>query len=502
MNIKHLLISQAKNFGNKPAIIFNEQKTSFQELKKYAFQIASYLKKYGVGPDTKVGIFLPNLPETIYTYLGIFSVGAVLVPFDFMLTNEEIINLVNHSNTEILIIHPKKGIDIDEIRKRCPELRKIITLKNLDEETPSLENILTTDCIPLPEEELSEDTLSSILYTSGSTGHPKGVMLTYKHFDYPVKCVKHFLTITPQDNILCPGIPFSHIGGLDYILLMLSIPMTCVLMERFRPYEFLKNIERHKITLFWIVPSMYIAILTLKEAKNIDLSSLRYAVVFGAPSSPFLLKKFHQLCPNASLINGWGMTETTAPTCVLPPGINKIESVGKFYPEIEAKIVDEEGNILGPNQKGELKVKGNAVMVGYYKEPKLTQEVLDNHKWLATGDIAYYDNEGLFYIAGRKKDMIKVGGEIVFSSEIEEKILLHPKIKEAAVIGVKDNLRGEIPKAFIVPKENMTVTDAEIKTFLKDHLAHFKMPRDFILLKELPKTGSGKIDKVKLKDIC
>jgi len=244
---------------------------------------------------------------------------------------------------------------------------------------------------------------------------------------------------------------------------------------------------------------MYTAILSLKEYEKFNLSHLRYAVVFGAPSSPHLLKKFHKIAPGAFLLNGWGMTETSAPNCVLPPGIDKIESIGKFF-NMETKIVDEEGKALGANEKGELWVKGEGVMKGYFKDPALTQEVLTCDGWLKTGDIAYYDSQGLFYIVGRKKDMIKVGGEVVFSSEVEEKILLHPEVKEAAVIGVPDKLRGEVPKAFVVLKESEKLLQAELKEFLKKHLAHFKIPHYIEFRKKLPKTRTGKIDKKRLKN--
>ena len=347
---------------------------------------------------------------------------------------------------------------------------------------------------------IEEDSLSAIFYTSGSTGHPKGVMLTYRHFDNPINCINYALDVSSCDIVLCGGVPFSHIGGIDYILVMLATGQTLILMERFQPFEFLRNIEKYQVTWFWIVPAMYIAILSLKDYTKFNLSSLRYAVVFGAPSSPILLKRFHKTCPKARLLNGWGMTETSAPNCVLPVDVDKLESIGKFYPGMEAKIVDDKGDTLKEGQCGELWVKGEGVMVGYYREQALTDAVLTKDGWLKTGDIAYYDKEGLFYIVGRKKDMIKVAGEIVFSPEVEEKIQLHPKVKEVAVIGVPDKLRGEVPKAFIVIKEEESLSEEELKDFLKKYLAHFKIPHYFEFLSELPKTRTGKIDKKQLQN--
>jgi acyl-CoA synthetase (AMP-forming)/AMP-acid ligase II len=239
----------------------------------------------------------------------------------------------------------------------------------------------------------------------------------------------------------------------------------------------------------------------LKEYDKFNLSSLRYAVVFGAPSSPVLLERFHKTCPNAYLLNGWGMTETAAPNSFLPTGTNtrEIPHTGEFPPGTEAKIVEDDGRALGPEEDGDLWIKGKCVMAGYYKEPELTREMLTPDGWLKTGDIARLDKRGRHSIVGRKKDMIKVAGEIVFSSEVEEVIHRHPKVSEVAVIGVADTLRGEVPKAFIVLKEGEALEKEDLREFLRQHLAHFKIPHHFEFAKILPKNRVGKIDKEKLK---
>lgn len=495
MNSKELLIKQANLYPLKPAIIFEDNPLPFTTLRDSSFKIANYFLSLGIRKSDKITVFLSNTPETIYSFLGIFSLGASVVPLDFMLTEEEIINFINHCEAKVLIMQPKKDILLKNISHKCPSLKYIITCKE------RIENYLFWDDIigqapnnaPLPD--IKENDLSAIFYTSGSTGKPKGVMLDYRHLDNPVDTIDNFLKVTDKDVFLTGGVPFSHIGGLDYILLMVRFASTLVVMERFHPLEFLKNIEKYKVTIFCIVPSMYVAILSLKEYEKFNLSSLRYAVVFGAPSSPELLQRFHKTCPKAIVLNGWGMTETSAPNTFSPPDEKKLHSIGKFGFRMEARIVDEEGNRLGPNQKGELWVKGAGIMHGYYKEPRLTSEVLPDGEWLRTGDIAYYDYNNLFYIAGRKKDMLKVAGEIVFLAEVEEKIQRHPQVKEVAVIGVADSLRGEVPKAFIVPKENETIDLQELKDFLKQHLAHFKIPHHFEFVQDLPKSRVGKIDK-------
>ncbi|MFA5270752.1 MAG: AMP-binding protein [Candidatus Omnitrophota bacterium] len=499
MNIKELLIQQASNFPQKPAIIFEGKAISFLELKDASFKIANYFTSKGVKKPDKIALFSSNMPEAIYCYMAAYSIGATLIPLDFMLTENEIINFLNHSEAKVLIIQLKKDINLENIRENCYSLKEIIILKDSFPKNPYLGDILQEQTSQAPAASSKEEDLSSIFYTSGSTGHPKGVMLCYSHLNNPVDTINHFLGVSESDIYLTGGIPFSHVGGLNYILLMLRFASTIILMERFHPLEFLKNLEKYKITIFCIVPSMYVAILSLKEYERFNLSSLRYAVVFGAPSSPLLLKRFHNACPKATVLNGWGMTETAAPNTFSPPDESKISSIGKFGFRMEARIINEEGGTLFYGEKGELLVKGDGVMKGYYKEPTLSSDSFYGEGWLRTGDIAYLGNDGLLYLAGRIKDMIKVAGEIVFSSEVEEKIQTHPQVAEVAVIGVSDEVRGEVPKAFIVAKEGQTIDTVELKNFLKQHLAHFKIPRHFEFIKELPKNRVGKIDKQALK---
>ena len=501
MNIKEFLIKQAEKFPEKPAFIFNNISVSFSELSKKSFSLGNFLLQTGFTQNDKIAVFLPSIPEAIFSYLGIFSIGAALIPFDFMLTEEELIHLLNHSEAKGLIIQSKQHFDINNIKKSCPFLKHIILCKEKSPFNTNLEDILRNYPFKPPETVFDEKALSSIFYTSGSTGHPKGVMLTYSHFDNPVWTLC-YLPLSSDDVTLCAGLPFSHLGGFDYILLMLYLGQTLILMDRFHPLETLRNIEQYRVTFLWMVPPMYVAILSLKEAGKFNLNSLKWLNVFGAPSSPELLQRFHALCPNTHIFNGWGMTETAAPNCFVTPGINNIESIGKFMSGLEGKIVDEGGSCLGPGKQGELLVRGKMVMLGYYKEPQMTEEVITEDGWFKTGDIAKVDSEGFYYIVGRKKDMIKVAGELVFSVEVEEKIQRHPKVKEVGVIGVYDNLRGEVPKAFITLKEGENLEVKELKTFLKGNLAHFKIPHYFEFLDVLPKTGSGKVDKNKLKQIA
>jgi long-chain acyl-CoA synthetase len=244
---------------------------------------------------------------------------------------------------------------------------------------------------------------------------------------------------------------------------------------------------------------MFYAILQLKEFENFDLSSLKWITCFGAPSSADQLRRFHKHCQQAELFNGWGMTETQGPSIVLPRGSNKIESVGLPAPWIEMKMFSDEDIELPQGQIGEVVVRSWVVTDGYYKDPEATAVAMRNG-WFHTGDLGRVDSEGYLYIVGRKKEMIKVAGEIVFEPEVENAIHKHPDIAEVAVIGVADKLRGEVPKAFVVMKPQKTFSEEELRFFCREHLAHFKIPHYFEFVASLPKTGAGKIDKEKLRE--
>jgi len=358
----------------------------------------------------------------------------------------------------------------------------------------------------LPPEDIDDKAQAIIFYTSGTTGKPKGVLINYRQLSAPMQAVSYFTELNDKDICLC-AIPFSHIAGLMFVQAIVFLGASVVLMERFIPVEFLKLVEEYKVTIFWLVPAMYYALLHLKEFEVFDLSSLKTVVCFGAPSSPEQLKRFHQYCPNADLINGWGMTETQGPTVVLPRGSSKVESVGKPAPWIEVKIFSAEGGCGGDESEkelpigevGEIVVRSWVVTDGYYKDPELTAQTKRNG-WFHTGDLGRFDKDGFLYIVGRKKEMIKVAGEIVFEPEVEAAIYKHPAVKEVAVVGVEDKLRGEVPYAFVVLKDNLKLTAEELRYFLRQHLGHFKIPHYFEFRDELPKNRTGKIDKETLRN--
>ena len=499
MNVVKVLEECARIYAHKSAIIFRQEQLSFVQLRDKVFALGQALLKLGVASGDKVAIYLPNWPEYVLSYLAIWSIGACSVPLDFMLTEDEILSCLSHSEAKILITKHKANISLAALKANLPLLENIISCQSKDEQGLSFEELIAAELNLPAEVKIKEDDPAIIFYTSGTTGKPKGVLISYAQLDAPPKSMAFFVNsdLGPQDTALC-ALPFSHLGGLIYIQNTITFGLTLVLMERFMPLDFLRNIQNYKINFFWIVPSMYYALLQLKEFETFDLSSLRWIVTFGAANSPQALRRFQQFCPRASLLNGWGLTETNAPTVVLPMGSKNIESVGRPAPWIQVKIFSESDQELPSGQIGEVVVKSWVVTQGYFKDELLTQATI-RQGWFHTGDLGRFDAENFLYIVGRKKEMIKVGGEIVFEPEVEASLQKHPDIVEAAVIGIADELRGEVPKAFVVVKEGKSISTEQLRYFLRQHLAHFKIPHYFEFCPVLPKNRVGKIDKEQLR---
>lgn len=483
----------------RPFIIFRDQPISYRETAISVNKLANALRKEGVKKEDKVAVYLANSPEYVTSYLAVFSLGAAIVPLDVRLTNEELIGVLRHSEAKIFITKPLDKLSFEELKEKVPSLQNIIAcFTNEKDEILNFSQIMEEESDQGLEIQIDAQGLAILYYTSGTTGKPKAVMSNYRSLDNAPETVRHIgFTEKSMGNVEICALPLSHLGGFVYLQFALEYAMTIVLMERFIPLDFLRNIEKHKATWFHIVPPMFTALLQLKEFEKFDLSSVVGVDIFGAPSHPNLIQRFGQYCPNATLWHGWGMTETAAPNTVTDQ--DHMASIGKATPWFEVKIFDNNDQELPQGEVGEIVCRGWPVMMGYYKEPEMTQEIMRNG-WLHTGDLGCIDKEGYIYIKGRKKDMIIVGGLNVYSPEVEHVIAEHPKVKEVGVVGIPDKLRGEAVKAVIALKEGQELSDKDIKAFCRERLIHFKIPQVIEFRASLPKTRSGKIQKEALKE--
>lgn len=497
MDTYKLISDQAGKYGVKPALIFHDQSISFGELPDRVFRLANGLKKLGFEKGDRIGICLPNCPEFVFSYLACFVLGGVAVPLDFMLKSEEIFSCLNHSEAKFFVYQCREDLSKDLLQKNVPGLKAVVSITRDTQKACEFKDLMASAqaaCEKIPVRDYDP---AMIMYTSGTTGSPKGILLTYRHLNGSPEAMKYFVDLSEKDVKLA-AIPFSHIGGFIYIQNCLIFGITLIIMDRFHPYEFLKLVAQYRVTCFHIVPPMYTALLSLKQIEKFDLSSLRWVVVFGAPSSPEIMEKFHKSCPNAKLLNGWGMTETCPPNTVTPLGSDNIASVGKPSPLCDIKIVDEKDHELAAGSVGEIIIRGWIIMKEYYKDPHGTARAIRNG-WLYTGDLGKKDREGFLYIVGRKKEMIKVAGQIVYSPEVESVLYKKEGVLEAAVIGVPDSLKGEAVRAFVVLKDGHDLKPEDLRYFCREHLANFKVPQSIEIRAALPKNRTGKIDKEILK---
>jgi long-chain acyl-CoA synthetase len=518
-----ILERTAENYPDRPAIVFNNWTVSYKKLKRLVDLTAANLKKNGVKPGARVAIMLPNCPQTVISYWACLKIGAVVVMTNPLYMEKELVHHFNDSEAKTLIT-------LNLLWKRINGLKDKLNLKRI---------FVTSiaDCLRFPlnilysikskrEYKLGPipydgknvlpwksllarapiepaypvdpvKDLAALQYTGGTTGVSKGVMLTHANLGYNAQQAKAVLhTIKETGEVMLGLLPFFHIYGLTVCVNFGTlIGATLVPMAKFVPLDVLKTIHKKRPTIFPCAPSIFIALLQQKNLEKYDLSSVRYCVSGSAPMPVPVMEKFNSLSSGANIVEGFGLTEA-APITHLNPlrGNSKNGSIGLPFPDTDAAIVDMEvGSVpLPPGKIGELVVRGPQVMQGYWNRPDETASVLRNG-WLYTGDIAYMDEEGYFFIVDRKKDLIITAGYNVYPREIDEVLHEHPAVKEAVSVGITHPTRGEIIKAYIVLKEGETLTKTDVIAFCREKLANYKVPKQVEFRDDLPKSIVGKV---------
>jgi long-chain acyl-CoA synthetase len=499
MTLCDLLENRSREYHDKTFLFVQDLEVSYGVLEETACRVANGLAGLGIKKRTNVCILLPNCPEFLYAFFGIMKAGAVAVPINFNLKGEEIKYILNNSEATALITAPGFLETIRQIRSDCSSLSHIILTGSSSEAGAiSFTELSKTSgrAKPVP---LKGSDPAAIIYTSGTTGYPKGVVLTHRNYLFDTEQFVAATQMNQRDRFLCI-LPLFHVNG--QVVTTLS-PMfaggSMVLMEKFSPKDFFPTLARFKATAFSGVPTVYAILLNLPDAEQYDLSSLRFCVCGAAPMPVELFQNFEKKF-NAFILEGYGLSEGTCVSSVNPlGGHRKIGSIGLPLPHQEMKVVDDQDRELESGQVGEIVVRGENVMREYFKNLQATTETLRGG-WLHTGDLGYEDHEGYFYIVGRKKEMIIRGGENIYPKEIEEVLYRHPKVLEAAVIGLPDRIWGEEVCAFIVLKEGIQGSLEEFMEYCKSRLADFKCPRKVVFWGQFPKTATGKIQKGKLKE--
>lgn len=485
-----------KNVFNPEAVAlqFKESQITYGQLDETVTGYANYFKNLGLKAGERVILSCTNSPEFIYSYFGVVRNGGIIVPINLLLTMEEIAYLIKDSEAKTMIIHPLI-LQKAKITKETIQNALNIDVIVLDEQFK--QNISELTAVKF-EDHTDENSVSTFLYTSGTTGKQKAAMLSHKNLVFNSEQCRLGLKGVPEDNFMCV-LPMFHVFAFTACVLMpLWSGAKITIMESFQPKEVVESLIRDKITVFMGVPSMYVVL--LEAGKNsIGFPDLRLAVSGGAALPVEIFRQAKEIL-KLPIVEGYGLTEASPAVCFNPlDGIQKEGSIGLPLPYQECKIVDENNVELAAEQVGELAVRGNNIMLGYFKQEEETKKTLVDG-WLLTGDMAKKDKDGYIYIVDRKKDMVIVGGLNVYPREVEEVIYQYSKVKEAAVIGLDDKLRGEYVKAYVVLKDGEECTSKELLRYLKERLAIYKLPREIDFVPSLPKNSTGKIMKRWLKE--
>jgi long-chain acyl-CoA synthetase len=495
VSLPDLLRDSAGRFPDKPALIFHDRPITFSQLDERVDLTAAALAGLGVVKGDRVALLIGNVPEFATSLYGAMRAGAAVCPLNIMLTPEEMGYILADSGAKAAVTELPSLPGLLSVRDRLADLQTILVVGGppAPARTISLEEALRSAGQP-PAITAESSDLAVIAYTAGTTAAPKGAMLSHQSLLANLDQISQVPDLAEtEEDVAFLALPLFHIYALNVILGMTAkIGATAVMVERFDPGESMVLVERHGVTVLFGAPPMFSALLALPDVPSDALSGVRLAVS-GAASLPADVFEGFRDRFGVTIWEGYGLTECgPAVTSNAMGGSAKPGSIGLPLPGLEIRLVDEHGEDAEEDDPGEIWVKGPNVFSGYWNRPEATAEVLEG-EWLKTGDVAYRDEDGYLHLVDRKKDLIMVSGFNVYPSEVEEAIERHPKVAEAAVVGVSDDRTGEAVQAWIVPKEGQSLRPEEILDFLHGYLARFKQPRDIEIVEELPHHVTGKV---------
>ncbi|HSB06021.1 MAG TPA: long-chain-fatty-acid--CoA ligase [Thermodesulfobacteriota bacterium] len=513
MILTETLRKAQKFFPQKEAIVCGRTRWTYQEFYDRIRRLSICLKGLGVEKGAKVAIVHPNCHWYLVAYYGIAQIGAISVPINYRLSPKEIAFILEDSESKILIADPMFQKQMDSIRGMGKIERTLWTGKTISPGPLDLnveEALQEVGVDPVPETFISEEDVAQIYYTSGTTGRPKGVMLSHKNVTTHALGTIAEIHLTDSD-VWVHVAPLFHLADAWATWAITWVGGTHVLVREFDPKVVLETIEREKVTVTNLIPTMLNLMVNHPDVRKFDYRSLRALLSGGAPIAPEVVRKIVETF-KCDYIQTYGMTETSPylTFSILKDHLKKLSyedqiriksKTGREFIAVQLKVVNDRGEEIKKNDQevGEIIVKGDTVTKGYWKLPEETRKSIQDG-WLATGDLAIMDQEGYVTIVDRKKDMILTGGENVYSTEIENILYMHPAILECAVVGIPDPKWGEAVKGIVVLKPDRKATEDEIIRFCKDRIAHYKAPKSVDFIEALPRTGSGKIHKKGLRD--
>ena len=497
-NMRELIELYQEERADQACILWRDEEITYRQLNERVNRVANGLKAMGIKKGDVVSVYLPNCPDYFYVWFGILKLGAVFGPINALFKGDEVRHVLSDSGA-VAVITSEILIDtINAAREACPALRHIVCLEGETEGVSAYADLLEHPAELAPVEIAGND-LAAIVYTSGTTGKPKGAMLSHWNYVWDTMASSELVPVPLGEGRLGLILPLFHANAQVTSLTQFLTGGSVAMWERFSPSDFWETVDRYQPRTFSAVPTMLSILLAAPVKEGLDISCLDFVISGAAPLPVEVMRRFEQAF-GLRILEGYGLTEGTCVSALNPYwGVRKPGSIGMPIRGQPMRIVDDDMNGLPAGEYGEIVVKGPNVMQGYFNNPEATADTIVDG-WLRTGDMGYMDEDGYFFIVDRKKDMIIRGGENIYPREIEEVLFTHPQIAEATVIGRVDAVWGEQVVAVVVPVSGAALTADDVISFCKERLADYKLPYEVIFRQTLPTSLTGKVQKKVLRE--
>ncbi|MBC9177288.1 AMP-binding protein [Pseudoroseomonas ludipueritiae] len=491
-NLSAFVGFHARRTPDRTAILYRGQRITYAALDERTARFAALLAGRGIGAGDVVAAFMKNSTATVELAIAVSRLGAVFLPVNFRLAADEVAYIAGNAGVRLLVAD-------EEFAAVVQGLPEVLLLDEAAQSDPAR---LAPPGARAPMARRTEEDLFRLMYTSGTTDRPKGVMHSYGNFYW--KCMEHVIALglTAQDRLLVTG-PLYHVGAFDLPgLAVLWVGGSLCILREFEPAAVIRAIAGEQLTGAWLAPVMLLRVLEHGNPEGLDLSSLRWVVGGGERTPEGRIRAFRDLFPAGRYVDAYGLTETGSGDTMMEAGyeITKIGSTGRATPHVEITIRDDAGQVLPAGREGEVCLRGPKVFKGYWRDPAKTAASFHPDGWFRSGDVGYLDADGFLFLTDRRKDLIISGGENIASSEIERVVYALPQVNEVAVVGVPDPRWGEKPVAVVVLREDAALDLPTLQQHCRGHLAGFKVPKDLVLMEALPRNPSGKVLKRVLRE--
>ena len=514
MNTTEFLYIATAICPDRPFLVFEGRQWSFVQFNERVNRLANAFKELGVQKGDRIGMLQVNCPQYVEAYFAAAKLGAIFVPLNFRARPEELTGMIGNAEAAVLLTGARYFDMVKEMLPQLPSVKNCICVDEPKDEIPYYEDLIESAGSDEAAADVGDDDVTILMYTAGTTGRPKGVPLTHSGFvSYILGNVEPASPESEEKNLLT--VPLYHVAGMQAVLAGIYGGRTLVIMRQFEVQEWLKTAQEEKVTRAMLVPTMLKWVIEDPDFQKYDLSSLGVITYGAAPMPLTVIQKAIEAMPWVRFINAFGQTETASTITTLGPEDHIIEgtgaekekklkrlaaSIGRPLPDVEVKIVDEKGTALQAGEVGEIYAKGPRIMKGYWGDADKSARVITTDGWLRTGDKGWMDEDGYIYLAGRGDDMIIRGGENISPEEVEDVLHSHPKIDEAAVIGIPHPDWGQEPCAIVVLKKGAQADADEVMAHCKSRLAGFKRPGSVVFIDSLPRNPMGKVLKKKLRE--